>query len=142
MQLTDRQIELVQESFETLMNSAEHASSDMYERLFRRAPHLKPMFRDDLEGQGMKFMTTLGLIVEGLRDPESLTAKLDELGEGHAVLGVKTEHFDYMGDALMLTLAAMLGDRFTPELESAWRQAYGSVSAAVIEHGHIKGEQG
>lgn len=140
MQLTDRQIELVQESFETLTNSVEHASLEMYERLFHRAPHLKSMFRDDLEGQGMKFMSTLGFIVDNLRDPKSFAARLDELGEGHAVLGVKSEHFDYMGDALMLTLATMLGDKFTPELESAWRQAYGAVADAVIEHGHIKSE--
>ena len=45
-----------------------------------------------------------------------------------------------MGDALMVTLAHLLGDDFTPELESAWRDAYRMVSDEVIAHGNIKSE--
>lgn len=140
MSLTDSQIEKVQRSFELLKERPEPASYEMYERLFARAPHLKPMFRDDLAGQGMKFINTLGFIVDNLRDPGALQARLDELGAGHATLGVKVEHFDLMGDALMVTLAHVLGDEFTPELETAWRQAYRAVSDAVIQHGHIASE--
>jgi hemoglobin-like flavoprotein len=140
MSLTASQIEQVQKSFENLRYRGEPASFEMYERLFARAPHLKPMFRDDLAGQGMKFINTLGFIVDNLSNPADVKARLDELGAGHATLGVKAEHFNLMGEALMVTLAHVLGDEFTPEVETAWRQAYQEVADAVIEHGNIQSE--
>ncbi len=140
MPLTASQIALVQKSFEKLRERSEPASFEMYERLFNRAPNLKPMFRDDLAGQGMKFMNTLGFIVDNLRDPDALKDRLGELGHAHAAMGVKAEYFDLMGDALFVTLAHVLGDDFTPELETAWREAYRAVSDAVIESGHIESE--
>jgi len=137
MSLTESQIALIQKNFEQLGARPEPASYEMYERLFTRAPHLKPMFRDDIAGQGMKFMNTLGFIVDNLRQPDAFKRRLDELGSGHATMGVKAEHFALMGDALMVTLAHVLGDAFTPEAEAAWREAYRMVSDSVISHGHI-----
>jgi hemoglobin-like flavoprotein len=85
----------------------------------------------------MKFMTTLGMAIENIDRPEKLGDRFEELGKGHALIGVKVAHFAPMGEALIDTLRNELGDGFTDELEAAWRAAYAELSARVIRRGGI-----
>ena len=62
-----------------------------------------------------------------------------ELGHLHATLGIRQAHFAPMGEALIDSLSEKLGDRFTPELEAAWRAAYKSFSTKLIEAVNILG---
>lgn len=137
MALTTRQAELIRRSFETLQQRLGPASMVFYEALFRRAPELRAMFRDDLAGQGMKFMTTLGTIIVNLDDPDAQGDKFAELGRGHALIGVKASHFAPMGAALIETLRDELGADFTAELEAAWQAGYDELAARIIRRGHI-----
>lgn len=137
MTVTTRQAELIRESFETLRQRLEPASMSFYEALFRRAPDLRSMFRDDLAGQGMRFMTTLGTIIGNIEDPEALGDRFAELGRGHALMGVRAAHFAPMGEALMETLREEMGADFTPELEAAWRAAYDELAARIVRRGQI-----
>ena len=137
MALTTRQAELIRQSFETLQQRLGPASMSFYDSLFRRAPDLRAMFRDDLAGQGMKFMTTLGTIIGNLEDPESQGDRFAELGRGHALIGVKAAHFAPMGEALIETLREELGAAFSPEMEAAWRAAYDELAARIIRRGRI-----
>lgn len=138
MTVTKRQAELIRQSFEALRQRLEPASMSFYEALFRRAPELRAMFRDDLAGQGMKFMTTLGKIIGNIEDPEAQGDHFADLGRGHALIGVKAEHFAPMGEALMETLRSELGADFTGELEAAWRAAYDELAARIIRRGRIE----
>ena len=137
MTVTARQAELIRESFDTLRQRLEPASMSFYDSLFRRAPDLRAMFRDDLAGQGMKFMTTLGTIIGNLEDPEAQGDRFAELGRGHALIGVKAAHFAPMGEALIETLREELGAAFSPEMEAAWRAAYDELAARIIRRGRI-----
>lgn len=137
MTVTARQAELIRESFETLRQRLEPASMSFYEALFRRAPDLRAMFRDDLAGQGMRFMTTLGTIIGNIEDPEALGDRFAELGRGHALMGVRAAHFAPMGEALMETLREEMGADFPPELEAAWRAAYDELAARIVRRGQI-----
>ena len=92
------------------------------------------MFREeDLGGQGMRFMTTLSVIIDNLHHPEAIEERYADLGAGHRALGVKAEHFEPMGKALIDTLADSLGARFTDETREAWKAAYAEVAQAIIE---------
>lgn len=137
MSLSKRQVAMIRESFHRLRERLEPASVYFYEALFRLDPSLRTMFRDDLAGQGMKFMTTLGIVIENLDHPEALGERFAELGRGHALIGVKAAHFAPMGEALIETLRNELGGEFTPELEEAWRAAYAELSERVIRRGGI-----
>ena len=95
------------------------------------------MFREDLEGQGMRFITTLSMIVGHLDAPESMGARLEELGQAHRAMGVTPEQFAPMGEALIEVLAAALGERFTPEMRSAWEAGFAEISGFVIDKGGI-----
>jgi hemoglobin-like flavoprotein len=126
--LSDRQIRLVKGSLPKIHDRLEPASMAFYENLFSIAPDMRPMFREDLAGQGMKFLTTMNTIAELLDDPEALESELRDLGEGHASFGVRGEHFAPMGAALMVTLGETLGADFTDELQAAWRAAYEEIA--------------
>ncbi|SMX25602.1 globin domain-containing protein [Boseongicola aestuarii] len=128
---------LLKESFERLESDFDRFSTYFYDALFVRAPELRELFRDDLAGQGMRFMTTLRELVLNIQDANGDTERLAELGGYHANLGVRAENFAPMEEALVDTLRHTLRDGFTPELEKAWRGAYAKISSAMVRAGGI-----
>ncbi|MGV6848999.1 MAG: globin domain-containing protein [Marinibacterium sp.] len=137
MTLTETERQILQDSLARLTEKMNLHPAVFYEALFARAPDLRGMFREDLEGQGMQFMKTLSVIVSKLRDPDALDAQVAELGATHKILGVTREMFAPMEEALIDTMRAALGEDFTPDLEELWRRAYGRISAAMIRQGKI-----
>lgn len=137
MPLSDDQLRLIRQSFDVLRNDMAHPSAFFYDDLFARAPHLRTLFRDDLAGQGMKFMSTLAVLVDNLHKPEDLAARYHELGKTHARLGVTQDMFEPMGEALLATIRNALGERYTIDIETAWRVAYQDLAAALIGRGDI-----
>lgn len=134
MPLTEREIAIVRRSFQDAMVLRERFQLDFYEAFFHRAPDAREMFRQDLSGQGMRFMTTMQVIVDNL-DTDDLPAKLADLGHAHAVLGAHTRHFEAMREALVETLARTLGDAWRDEIGAAWRKAFDEMARAMIAAG-------
>lgn len=134
MPLTPEDTRLLTETF-LLLPEVEEVSVAFYERLFLRAPQLRPMFRDDIANQGMRFMTAVRTIVGRLEARGEAADHLARLGRDHAALGVRPEHFEPMREALIETFRATLGDAFTPAAEVAWCRAYDEIAAAMIAEG-------
>jgi nitric oxide dioxygenase len=132
MTLTTAQIELIRDSFIRLQPDVENASELFYRRLFGLAPELRELFHDDMAGQGMRFMSTLGVIVDHFDDPEALRPYLERLAQGHAAYGVKPENFYPMGQALISTMQETLGDNFSKEAASAWETAYNHLARQML----------
>ncbi|MCA8881693.1 MAG: globin [Rhodobacteraceae bacterium] len=137
MALDPRQIDLIQDSFQKIRANLQPPSAFFYEALFRHAPQYREMFREDLEGQGMRFMSTLGVIVDNLGQPEAVEARFADLGVSHAALGITRAHFPPMEEALIDTLRNELGAGMTEETEAAWRAAYEEVAARIMAKGNI-----
>lgn len=137
MPLTDHDLRLVQESLERIRDEFDSRSIYFYDVLFERAPRLKDLFRDDLAGQGMKFMTTLDLIVRHLHNEEGLADRFRRLGELHAAIGITQADFAPMEEALIDTMRDALQEAFTPEVEQAWRKAYGILRRNMTDLGSI-----
>ncbi len=132
-----REEDLLKESLDRLQSDFDQFSTYFYEALFRRAPELRSMFRDDLTGQGMKFLTALREISLHVNDAASESERLEELGSYHASLGVTAANFAPLQEALIDTLKHTLEDEFTRELEAAWRKAYSDMSTSMIRKGGI-----
>lgn len=129
-------ITLVQDSFAKVRPIAATAADIFYTKLFELDPALKPLFpagnEEAMKTQGNKLMTMLGAAVVGLNDLEKLVPVLEDLGKRHVDYEVKAEHYDTVGAALIQTLAAGLGEDFTPEVQKAWTDTYG-VMAGVMK---------
>ncbi len=137
MPLSERQMMLIRDSFDMLRDDIEPRSIQFYDALFKHAPHLRDMFREDIAGQGMRFMSTLRVIVDNLHNPDAIAGRYSDLGEGHRAMGVKAVDFEPMGQALIETLANAMGDDFTPETREAWLAAYTEFSDEIIKRGDI-----
>ena len=132
MNLTDKQIELIRTSHSKIVDQASKLGEAFYSDLFSRAPETRSLFREDLEGQGMRFMSAIHLIVDHLDDLEAMDQEIDKLAAGHAALPIKSEWYRDMQEALIDTFAVALGASFTNEMELAWRAAFGQVCDRMV----------
>lgn len=66
-------------------------------------------------------------------DLEPVSKTLEALGARHVAYGVVPEHYPVVGEALLTTLAAALGDAWTPTAQEGWKGIYSFVSATMIK---------
>lgn len=132
-ELTPEAIARVQESFRLVAPIAPVAADIFYDRLFLKAPHLRPLFPADLAGQKAKLVQVLAMAVQALGDLPALAPKLHDLGARHVGYGVTEAHYPIVGSTLLETLEAGLGEDWTPETAAAWTAAFGVLSGAMLE---------
>ena len=131
--MNDADITLIQNSFAKVVPIKDAAAEIFYGDLFETAPEVKPYFaKTDMSEQGTKLMTTLGVVVNGLRDMDKILPVAAELAKGHVNYGVKAEDYEKVGASLIRTLEKGLGDEFDTPTRDAWIGAYGALSGAMI----------
>lgn len=128
-------LQLVRQSFAHLAPMADRAATLFYQNLFSSHPELRPLFRGDLQAQGLKLMQMIGAAVALLDQPQQLTPVLQQLGRRHTTYGVSPQHYDMVGAALLDTLQQGLGPLFTPSVREAWISMYGMVASTMISAG-------
>lgn len=136
--MTPQQVELVQKTFANVAPIAEQAAGLFYGRLFEIAPEAKPLFGHDMAEQGRKLMATLSVVVRGLSDLPSILPAASALAKKHVTYGVTASHYEPVGAALLWTLEKGLGDKWTPDVEAAWTEAYLTLSGFMIDEAYGK----
>jgi hemoglobin-like flavoprotein len=131
--MTEKQKFLVQESFQKVQPIAEAAARLFYDRLFTLDPSLRSLFRGDLQEQGRKLMQMIGMAVKGLDRLDQLVPAVENLGRRHAGYGVRNEHYETVGTALLWTLEQGLGEDFTEDVKEAWATVYGLLAGVMQE---------
>lgn len=126
--MTPQQIALVQSSFKKVVPIAGTAADLFYDRLFEIAPDIRPMFPADLTQQKTKLMGMLGTAVTNLHKLETILPAVQELGKRHKGYGVTEAHYAPVGAALLWTLERGLGSDFTPDIKTAWTEAYAALA--------------
>ncbi len=129
--MTTEQIEIVKENFNLIAPLADMVASEFYKHLFQLDASLRPLFKEDLTGQKKKLMMMLNFAVGTLDRMDVFEPKLEELGLKHVAYGVKETHYETVGNALILTLRAMLGAALTEHLEAAWIAAYTLIAGTM-----------
>src|SRR5262245_47410679 len=129
--LTVDNIGLVRTSFARIVPIQEAAADLFYDRLFKIAPELRPLFPSDLREQKRKLMQMIAAAVGGLNDLDKIAPAVKALGARHSGYGVTAAHYRIVGEALLWTLEQGLGRESTPEVRSAWAKVYGILSATM-----------
>jgi hemoglobin-like flavoprotein len=129
--------------------SREQIGLDVLLYLFRIDPTAKSVFgfteHQNVEGNTMLRM---GAFVHGTRiysmldqmisfvgpDTEILLEFLETLGERHKRLGVRKEHFTVLADGVRTALANTLGDAYSPEYDSAWKEFLGTTIDCIVKN--------
>ena len=134
--MTPQQIALVQQSFSKVAPISEAASGLFYDRLFEVAPSVRAMFPEDMTEQRKKLMGMLAAVVGGLSKLETILPAASALAKRHVAYGAKAEHYPVVGATLVWTLEKGLGEAWTPELATAWTDAYGVLSGYMISEAY------
>lgn len=127
-----RDVILVQESFADIARASADFGAMLYERLFELVPDARPLFGTDLGVHGRKLFSALASAVAALDRLEPIFPTIDALGLRHRAYGVVERHYYAFGGALIWVLERLFGPAFTPELQHAWRQAYGILSTRMM----------
>jgi hemoglobin-like flavoprotein len=131
MTITTQQKVLVQSSFSKVLPIAEQAAALFYGRLFEIDPSLRPLFKGDMKEQGRKLMHMIATAVRGLDHLETIVPGVKDLGVRHVGYGVKNDHYETVGAALLWTLQKGLGDDFTDETKEAWTVVFGVLASVM-----------
>lgn len=123
--MTPEQALLVKTSWEKVVPISETAAELFYGKLFELDPSLKDLFKGDMKEQGEKLMKMINTAVSGLDKLEAIVPAVQQLGVRHVAYGVKDQHYDTVGAALLWTLETGLGEAFTDEVKDAWATVYG-----------------
>lgn len=129
--MTPEQKKLVQQSFAKVLPIKSQAAELFYGRLFELDPSLRAMFKNDMKRQGEMLMSVLAMAVNGLDRLHAIIPAVEALGRRHVGYGVRDEHYDTVGAALLWTLEQGLGDAFTAETRAAWAACYGLLAGVM-----------
>ena len=134
--MNPRQIGLIKTSWDKVVPIADKAAELFYGKLFELDPEVKKLFKTDLNEQGKKLMTMIDTVVKSLDNLEAVVPAIQASGKRHVDYGVKDEDYATVGEALIWTLSAGLGDDFTDEVRQAWLSAYTVLSTTMIDAAH------
>ncbi|HBY62889.1 MAG TPA: hemin receptor [Solibacterales bacterium] len=126
--MTERQRQLVRETFDAVKADAGPLAMLFYGRLFALDPSLRPLFKVDLREQSRKLMEMFTVLVDSLDRFDQLRPNLRELGARHAGYGVRLEHYETLRAALLWSLGQALERDFNAETREAWAVLIGEVN--------------
>lgn len=129
--MTPEQLVLVKESWAKVVPIRDQAAELFYGKLFELDPALRPMFRGSMQEQGRKLTAMINTAVNGLDRLEVIVPAVQDLGRRHVAYGVKDQHYDTVGTALIWTLEKGLGPVFTPACKEAWVTVYGVLAGTM-----------
>lgn len=123
--LTASQVDALRTTFVALGDDKDGFAKAFYARLFQMAPAIKPLFaKSNPQDQRRKLMNALTLAVDSIDNIAALVPRIRALGVFHMNTGVEDGHYDIMGEALLSTLDAQLGDAFDSKAKEAWTLTY------------------
>lgn len=107
----------------------------MYLRLFA-TPQIKALFNHShQQGGDAQPQALAGAVLAYARyieTPEVLAAAIERIAQKHVSLQILEEHYPYVADALLGAIADVLGDAATPEILTAWGEAYWFLANVLI----------
>lgn len=124
---------LVQLGYDIIRPDSAAFAQAFYKRLFEIAPELTELFKaTDMPALQKMFMEMIGRTVQRVHRANEIAPAIRELGARHATCyGVQPGHYPIAGQALIETLAEMLGDRFFPEMRQAWESVYDRITGLM-----------
>lgn len=122
-------VPLLRRSFALVLERNSNPTHRFYEILFSRYPAVRPLFgRHSQERQERMLAEALSSVIDHLDDAPWLDEQLCALGARHREYGVTDEMYDWVGDALLATLAEISAPDWSAEHEAAWAAAFGAIA--------------
>jgi hemoglobin-like flavoprotein len=131
-EITPKDIETVQNSWDRLDKIIEKASISFYKDLLGSTTEVRQLFsKTDMQSQATKLVRAIGSTVSLLTDMDSLVPILEELGRRHVYYNVYPKYFKYVKRAWFNMLKFGLGLRWTNECEKSWERAWALIAGVM-----------
>ncbi len=131
--MTQRQIELVEDSWDYVITNTQEAGQIFYQRLFEQSPQVRHLFKDNMKEQERKLISLITFAVSKLRNMDEIINDVIALGTRHKGYGVKDEFYSEVATALLWTLEKGLGNQWNDELKEAWTTLYVTLAGVMTK---------
>ena len=131
--MTQRQIEIIEETWDYVIMNTEEAGMIFYARLFETNPSLRKLFNSDIVTQSQKLISMITFIVNKINNLDGVVKDIKMLGQRHVNYEVKPEHYSAVGATLLWTLEQGLGSKWNDEVSKAWSDVYTLLSNTMME---------
>jgi class 3 adenylate cyclase/hemoglobin-like flavoprotein len=126
---------LVQSSIGLLLQHQKRFTAALYWRLFELAPGASELFRGDMESQGQMLSHMLQFLVHAMARPGTMALGLGDLGRRHDAYGVTSGHYPAFRQAFLEAARTVLGEKYTPQVESAWADTIDMIIRSMLGRG-------
>jgi len=133
--LTQKTRETVKATAPVLAQHGYDIIKHFYRSLLGSHPELKNVFnmRHQERGQQQEALArAVYAYAANIDDPSCLNAVLEGIANKHASLGVRPDQYPIVGEHLLGSIKAVLGDAATDDIISAWAQAYGNLADILM----------
>jgi hemoglobin-like flavoprotein len=131
--MTEKQISLIEKSWDHVILNTEEAGMVFYNKLFELNPELRSLFSADVRVQAHKLISMITFVVGKIRTLEDVVKDVKQLGQRHRKYKVEDHHYDAVANALLITLETALGNEWNIEVKEAWIQVYTILSGVMKE---------
>lgn len=121
----------LEKSLEQMTGPGQDLVGVFYQTLFARHPALRPLFPPDMTAQRTKLLAALVMVIEHLRTPHQMLARLYQLGASHVGYGALPEHYPLVCAAIVQAMAETHGN-WSDDLAHEWRTALDLVSEIML----------
>ncbi|TRY96262.1 hypothetical protein DNTS_013758 [Danionella cerebrum] len=145
--LSPNQIQLIKESWRVIEEDIARVGIIMFVRLFETHPECKDvffLFRDvedlerlrtsrELRAHGLRVMSFIEKSVSRLDQLQRLHTLALDLGRSHYRYNAPPKYFGYVGAEFICAVQPILQDKWTPEVEQAWKALFAYVTWTMTQ---------
>ncbi|XP_034432773.1 x globin [Hippoglossus hippoglossus] len=142
---SERHIQMIKESWKVIRDDIAKVGIIMFVRLFETHPECKDVFFlfrgvEDLErlrtsrelrAHGLRVMSFIEKSVARLDQLDRLEALALELGKSHYHYNAPPKYYSYVGAEFICAVRPILKERWTAELEEAWKTLFQYVTSLM-----------
>ncbi len=111
-------------------------TSTFYKNMFDEHPELTNIFNMGNQASGAQQQSLASAVfayAANIDNPDALGPVVSRIVHKHASVGITAQHYPIVGRHLLGAIQQTLGDAASPDLLSAWEEAYGLLASAFID---------
>lgn len=124
MSLSDTTVATVKATIPVLQEHGLAVTTRMYEILFEKYPETKELFSDSPADQPNILATAVAAYAMNIDNLGALEGAVKRMVAAHVRTGVQPDHYPIVGESILAAMTDVLGEAATPEILTAWGEAY------------------